>query len=208
MFCNRGIYHKGWTRRDAARHAVGWRALPSAGVRRRRLGAVRRATRTGRRRKNLAEEDPKKLHELQRLWLIEATKYNVLPLDDRHVRTVQRGPRRSAHVDQGQHADLCSAAWDACRENSRRDASRTSRTPMTAEIEVPRSGAEGVIIAQGGRRRRLEPLREGRQAQVLLQLLRHRSTTSSKRARRFRPASTRCEWSSSTTAAGSRRAAT
>ena len=29
------------------------------------------------------EENPQKLHELQRLWLIEAVKYNVLPLDDR-----------------------------------------------------------------------------------------------------------------------------
>ncbi|HEY6343102.1 MAG TPA: hypothetical protein VIY49_16530, partial [Bryobacteraceae bacterium] len=33
--------------------------------------------------KDLAKENPKKLHELQRLWLIEAVKYNVLPLDDR-----------------------------------------------------------------------------------------------------------------------------
>jgi hypothetical protein len=31
---------------------------------------------------NLAAKVPKKLHDLQRLWLIEATKYNVLPLDD------------------------------------------------------------------------------------------------------------------------------
>ena len=28
---------------------------------------------------------PEKLHELQRLWLIEAVKYNVLPLDDRQI---------------------------------------------------------------------------------------------------------------------------
>ena len=33
--------------------------------------------------KDLAKENPEKLHELQRLWLIEAVKYNVLPLDDR-----------------------------------------------------------------------------------------------------------------------------
>src|ERR1700675_782384 len=32
---------------------------------------------------DLAKEHPQKLHELQRLWLIEAVKYNVLPLDDR-----------------------------------------------------------------------------------------------------------------------------
>ena len=34
---------------------------------------------------DLAAEQPEKLHELQRLWLIEAVKYNVLPLDDRRV---------------------------------------------------------------------------------------------------------------------------
>ena len=34
--------------------------------------------------KDLAKEIPRKLHELQnRSWLIEAVKYNVLPLDDR-----------------------------------------------------------------------------------------------------------------------------
>jgi len=32
---------------------------------------------------DLSKEMPEKLHALQRLWLIEATKYNVLPLDDR-----------------------------------------------------------------------------------------------------------------------------
>src|SRR4029079_2512567 len=35
--------------------------------------------------KNLAKEMPEKLQELQRLWLIEAVKYNVLPLDDRQI---------------------------------------------------------------------------------------------------------------------------
>ena len=32
---------------------------------------------------DLAGQMPDKLHEMQRLWLIEAVKYNVLPLDDR-----------------------------------------------------------------------------------------------------------------------------
>ena len=31
---------------------------------------------------------PDKLHELQRLWLIEATRYNVLPIDDRVVEKI------------------------------------------------------------------------------------------------------------------------
>ena len=32
---------------------------------------------------SLAEQHPDKLHKLQRLFLIEATKYNVLPMDNR-----------------------------------------------------------------------------------------------------------------------------
>ena len=38
---------------------------------------------------DLATENPKKLAELQRLFLIEAGKYSVLPLDDRHLRALQ-----------------------------------------------------------------------------------------------------------------------
>ena len=32
---------------------------------------------------DLSKQQPDKLHELQRLFLIEATRHNVLPLDDR-----------------------------------------------------------------------------------------------------------------------------
>lgn len=38
--------------------------------------------------RDLSQEIPEKLHELQRLWLIEATKYNVLPLDDRFLERI------------------------------------------------------------------------------------------------------------------------
>ena len=41
-----------------------------------------------------SKQFPDKLRELQRLWLIEATKYNVIPLDDRFCRTCQPRPRR------------------------------------------------------------------------------------------------------------------
>ena len=40
---------------------------------------------TGPRRTTSPRRSPSKLHELQRLFLIEAAKYNVLPLDDRRV---------------------------------------------------------------------------------------------------------------------------
>ena len=82
MFCNRGIYHKGWTRGDPAQHAVG------VGGRRCRafdddVWELYDTNTDWTQAHDLAEEMPEKLRELQRLWLIEAAKYNVLPLDDR-----------------------------------------------------------------------------------------------------------------------------
>ena len=82
MFGNRGIYHKGWT--AVTKHRTPWTARPAAAVRRRRLGAVRHHD-DWTQANDLAAEQPEKLAELQRLWLIEATKYNVLPLDDRRA---------------------------------------------------------------------------------------------------------------------------
>ena len=75
---------QGLDRGDQAPHAVGDRAPTS---RRRRStttsGSSTTRARTGRRRTTWPAEHPDKLHELQRLWLIEAVKYNVVPLDDR-----------------------------------------------------------------------------------------------------------------------------
>ena len=79
---NRGIYHKGWT--AVTKHRTPWET-----------GAIKTIpfdddvwelydTNTDwTQAHDLAKEMPEKLHELQRLWLIEAVKYNVVPLDDR-----------------------------------------------------------------------------------------------------------------------------
>ena len=77
MVCNRGIYHKGWT--AVTRHSIPWlcrRETPAA--RRRRLGALRHQHRLDPGPRPGAEH-PEKLVELQRLFLIEAVKYGVLP---------------------------------------------------------------------------------------------------------------------------------
>src|SRR5262249_42797826 len=84
MFGNRGIYHKGWT--AVTKHRTPWET-----------GAIQTVafdadnwelydtTKDWSQAKNLAKEQPEKLRYLQQLWLIEAVKYNVLPLDDRMV---------------------------------------------------------------------------------------------------------------------------
>ena len=81
MFCNRGIYHKGWT--AVTRHSTPWvmAETPPLDDDVWELYAPDDWTQAH----DLAAEQPEKLEELQRLFLIEATKYNVLPLDDRRV---------------------------------------------------------------------------------------------------------------------------
>ena len=81
MFVNRGIYHKGWT--AVTRHSMPWAAteLPAYDDDVWELYGPDDWTQAH----NLAGEQPDKLAELQRLFLIEATQYNVLPLDDRRV---------------------------------------------------------------------------------------------------------------------------
>ena len=77
---------------------------------------------------DLSKEMPEKLHELQRLWLIEAVKYNVLPLDDRQIERFVPELAGRPDADQGQLADCCLRAWGACPRTAW-SPSRTSRSP-------------------------------------------------------------------------------
>ena len=100
MFGNRGIYHK-VDGRDQTQDAVDHGRRAGHRVRRRRLGALRHreglepGTRS-------SEEHPDTLHELQRLWLIEATRYNVLPLDDRIAERILADLAGRPTLDPGQ----------------------------------------------------------------------------------------------------------
>jgi hypothetical protein len=69
--------------------------------------------------KDLSKENPEKLHELQRLWLIEAVKYNVLPLDDRQAERFIPEVA-GAHADQGQLAVAVRGHGAALGEQCRR----------------------------------------------------------------------------------------
>ena len=79
MMGNRGIYHQGWT--AVTKHRTPWKAdaPPPFDDDVWELYGPDDWTQA----KNIAAENPKKLAELQRLWLIEAVKYNVVPIDDR-----------------------------------------------------------------------------------------------------------------------------
>ncbi len=81
MAGNRGIYYKGWS--AVTRHSTPWlfaEALPALDD---DVWELYDGSQDWTQSKDLAAEMPEKLAALQRLWLIEAVKYNVLPIDDR-----------------------------------------------------------------------------------------------------------------------------
>jgi arylsulfatase A-like enzyme len=146
MFCNRGIYHKGWT--AVTRHSIPWDAdsskLPQFDGDVWELYSPADWTQA----KNLAAQNPKKLAELQRLFLIEAAKYHVLPLDDRRVERLNADLAGRPQLITGR-TQVLFKGMGRLTEGSVVIIKNKSHA-VTADVVVPESGAEGVIIAQGG----------------------------------------------------------
>ncbi len=146
MFCNRGIYHKGWT--AVTRHSTPWdtsKPLPAFDE---DVWELYDTNKDWSQSKDLAKEYPQKLHELKRLWLIEAAKYSVLPLDDRRVERLNPDLAGRPQLVKGNRQILFSG-MGRLSENSIINIKNKSHS-VTAEVVVPKSGAKGVIVAQGG----------------------------------------------------------
>jgi arylsulfatase A-like enzyme len=147
MFGNRGIYHKGWT--AVTKHKTPWLLLGQ------KVPAfdddnweLYDTTKDWSQSNNLAKQMPEKLHELQRLWLIEATRYNVLPLDDRGAERINSDLAGRPVLIKG-NTQLLFGSMGRLSENTVLNIKNKSHS-VTAEIVVPPGGAEGVIVAQGG----------------------------------------------------------
>jgi len=146
MFCNRGIYHKGWT--AVTRHRTPWadfEVKPPAFDD--DVWELYDTTKDWSQAHDLSKQMPEKLHELQRLWLIEADKYNVLPLDDRMIEKMVPETAGRPQLIKG-NTQLLFQGMGRLLENCVLNIKNKSHS-VTAEIVVPEKGAEGVIIAQG-----------------------------------------------------------
>ena len=147
---NRGVYHKGCDPGDQAPNAVGkagdadlvafdddvWELYDSG------ADTVRRTTRPS---------IPGAIAQLQRLWLIEADKYNVVPMDDRTSERLEPSMAGRPTLIHGapRHATLLFRHGAPLGEQRCQRQNRSFS--ITAELDVPDGGANGVIIAQGGR---------------------------------------------------------
>jgi arylsulfatase len=145
MFCNRGIYDQGWT--AVTRHSTPWvmaGQLPAFD------DDVWELYEPGdwSQAHDVAAEQPEKLAELKQLWLDEARKYNVLPLDDRRIERFNADLVGRPLLVRG-NSQLLFGGMGRLTESSLLNTKNKSHA-VTAEIEVPETGAEGVILAQGG----------------------------------------------------------
>jgi len=146
MFCNRGIYHKGWT--AVSRHSTPWEMSKPMPAFDDDLWELYDTNTDWTQAKDLAKDNPKKLAEMQRLFLIEAAKYSVLPLDDRRIERFNPDLAGRPQLIKGK-TQLLFGGMGRLSENSIVTVKNKSYS-VTAEIEVPKTGAEGVIVAQGG----------------------------------------------------------
>src|SRR5690606_29751331 len=99
---------------------------------------------------DLADQHPEKLEQLRDLFMVEAAKYNVLPLDDR---TIQRAnPALAGRPDLlGSRTSLTLyEGMEGMLENTFMNVKNRSLS-ITSEVEIPADGASGAILVQGGR---------------------------------------------------------
>ena len=139
---NRGIYHQGWT--AVTKHRTPWLAdAPPFDQDVWELYGPNDWTQAH----NIARENPEKLAELQRLWLIEAVKYNVVPLDDRSFERINPDMAGRPQLIRGNSQLLFSGM--RVSENCVLTLKNKSHS-VTAQLVVPESDAKGVIVTQGG----------------------------------------------------------
>jgi arylsulfatase len=147
IFGNRGIYQDGWLAHTV--HRAAWESKPRHPFLEDKweLYHVEQDFSAA---NDLAAKNPKKLKELQELFLTEAARNQALPLDDRFLERTNAtlvgrpdlmGDRTSLTVYEG---------MVGMTENVFMNIKNRSHT-ITADVQIPEGGANGVLISQAGR---------------------------------------------------------
>ncbi len=147
IFGNRAIYHDGWLAGTV--HKAPWETKPRASLADDQWELYNERSDFSL-SNDLAKTNPKKLAELQSLFMKEAKKYHVLPIDDRSVERVN--PKLAGRPDlMGDRTSITlSEGMVFMTENTFPNVKNRSFT-IDAELVIPESGAQGAIIVQGGR---------------------------------------------------------
>jgi arylsulfatase len=147
IFGNRAIYHDGWL--AGTIHKAPWETKPRRPLLEDvwELYDVRADFSLA---NDLAAENPAKLAELQALFMKEAEKHHVLPIDDRGVERMNPALAGRPDLMGGRTSLTLAEGMTGMSENVFLNVKNKSKT-IAAEIEVPEGTANGAILVQGGR---------------------------------------------------------
>ena len=148
IFCNRAIYHDGWVAGTV--HSPPWAAGGASVPFDQDKWELYNVAEDFSQSTDLAAKNPEKLKELQALFLKEAVKYHVLPLDDRKLERFNAALVGRPDLLGGRQSQTVYAGMTGMMENVFVNTKNRSHA-ITAEIEVPKQPAEGVILCQAGR---------------------------------------------------------
>ena len=147
ILCNRGIYHDGWM--AVTRHgSVPWNVTAEPTSLAEDLWELYDTNKDWAQAHDLALQLPEQLDRLKTLFELEAAKYNVFPLDDRKAERLNPDLAGRPPVVRAT-TQLLFQGMRRLQENAVINIKDKSHS-VTAEIEVGRGGAKGVIVAQGG----------------------------------------------------------
>ena len=145
IFGNRAIYQDGWLAGTV--HRAAWEFKPRTTLENDTWELY--DTRTDFSLANdLAAKNPEKLKELQDLFLKEAVKYSVLPLDDRTLERLNAGLVGRPDLMAGRTSLTVYQGMIGISENVFINVKNRTHA-ITAEVEIPKQGGNGVIICPG-----------------------------------------------------------
>jgi arylsulfatase len=145
---NRAIYHDGWYARTI--HKAPWEQQPRRTLQDNSAWQLYDVRSDFSLATDLAAQNPTKLAEMQALFLSEAAKYGVLPIDDRFFERLDPKAVGRPDIMGGRTSLTLAEGMSGMAEGVFINIKNRSKV-ITAEIEVPAGGANGTVIAQGGR---------------------------------------------------------
>jgi len=146
MFGNRGVYHDGWV--ACTRHSIPWLMAKNPPLSE-DVWELYDVNEDFSEANDLAAQQPEKLRELQEVFLREARKNHVLPIDDRRSERFDPAVAGRPDLMGGRKSLTVYPGMTGMMENAFINVKGAHHT-VTAEIEVPDARASGVIIAQAG----------------------------------------------------------
>ena len=147
IFGNRAIYHDGWFAGTV--HRAPWEKVPRQKLTEDKW-ELYDTTKDFSLANDLAAAHPAKLKELQDIFMKDASKYRVLPIDDRLLERLVASMAGRPDLMGDRTSLTLSEGMGGMSENVFLNLKNRSCS-ITADVEIPAGGANGVVIAQAGR---------------------------------------------------------